>query len=710
MYQNLYIYFWDESKHLKKFEFSETESKTCLKQNNDYYVHDDFDGLSTDYAISKKMLYIGIDGYLLQEKENATKEKAIKCMPDGIGIDNQKIDYGFPIWSSSILLFMGKNQSHQRKIIILPEYHSPKSRYMGDTELRSGEFKGSHFFAHDENYIVCYHFPASKAHIEVIIKKKNGEIYQKLEINLKWVDSNNYIRFSLSPNGRYMFYFEHETNETVEVEQEGEDNDDGHHDYYNSYKQIKPVSPSIGKIVELMVDCVSKQFKHVLRREILDFEERYKFTAYDFNKYFYSYGYHNSNNQNNINANNFEFFITDKMEIICINKTDKILMYEEIHFEQNMKEKLRLSIDSEEENTFSDLSWLVTNGAVIAHSQSFVYYCLFDKNNNEVKPLMQVDFKINSEQLRVYCIHKCVGCELLVIILSNDDNKYLTLVWNLETNTEVYNFSSDTYFKHINGAGSKSGYLLMNDFYANLDKGLANYFYEWVFFEFGTYNVADNGYLMNRNEDCMILSNMILQKETLLELDTIDDFISGNFVLSKNNICLDRIRFNLDGNSTLHYFALNSETLSLVLDYMEEYKIGYLNAILMKNQDGKSPIDITIINESPKCTELLFRKLPLFKDSTLSSLFSDRFADLFKMNLQSFHKYLDSCFFQTMQMKKTKNLKLKSDADPLLITHSNCLIDENFIEKYCISDKQKEDSKQSNNSERYESAQEVKEN
>ena len=208
----------------------------------------------------------------------------------------------------------------------------------------------------------------------------------------------------------------------------------------------------------------------------------------------------------------------------------------------------------------------------------------------------------------------------------------------------------------------------------------------------------------------MILNNMVLQKETLLELDTIDSIICKNFVLNKNNICLERIRFNLDGNSALHYFALDSEALSLVLDFMEEHKIGYLNAILMKNRKGESPIDITIKGESPKCTELLLRKLPLFKDSTLSSLFRDRFAELLNMNLQSFHKYLDSCFFQTLQMKKTKTLKLKSDADPLLVTHNNCLIDENFIEKYCIVEKKNEEVKDVNQSEGHESAQDRIEN
>ena len=94
--RSLEIILCDESKHLKRFEFYESQEKVKATQTRDYYIHNDFDGTKTDYAISDEMLYTGIDGYLLQDKENAATEKAIKCMPDSVGIDQEKIDYGFP--------------------------------------------------------------------------------------------------------------------------------------------------------------------------------------------------------------------------------------------------------------------------------------------------------------------------------------------------------------------------------------------------------------------------------------------------------------------------------------------------------------------------------------------------------------------------------------------------------------------------------------
>ena len=208
-----------------------------------------------------------------------------------------------------MLFFLGKDQYNQKKLIILPEYNSPKCKFMGDNYLNSNFYKGCHFFYHDENYIVCYTFPQSKSYIKVLIRKRNGDVHQNLKIYLKAVQDNSYIKFSLSPNGRYMFYCEHETEELEEI---AKDNHDDYYSYHNTYKEYKPTSPSLGKIVELVIDHETKEFKHVCRRTIHDFDERYKFTAYDFNRYYYSY----NQNENEIYSYDHSFYVTDKMELI----------------------------------------------------------------------------------------------------------------------------------------------------------------------------------------------------------------------------------------------------------------------------------------------------------------------------------------------------------------------------------------------------------
>lgn len=264
----------------------------------------------------------------------------------------------------------------------------------------------------------------------------------------------------------------------------------------------------------------------------------------------------------------------------------------------------------------------------------------------------------------------------------------MLLVWDIEKNREVSNFSTDKTWYYMYGHNSQAGYILNGDTYVNLDKGLINYFFEYEFYNSGFYDQRA-GYKINKDEDLVLEYGNIITKETMIEVSATDDLIDETTIITPENINLERIRFQVDGNTSLHLFALDYNTLSLILNYMEEHRPAYLTSILMKNNKGKSPLDITIDNESPKNTELLLLKLARFKDESLSKLFYDRFDELLGMDISAFHEYLDSCFYQTIQMKTTKYLKLKSDKDPWLVTHSSCLIDEVFIDKYCDTSEKK---------------------
>ena len=251
------------------------------------------------------------------------------------------------------------------------------------------------------------------------------------------------------------------------------------------------------------------------------------------------------------------------------------------------------------------------------------------------------------------------------------------------------NFSSKSQPVHKNGLGSKAGYLFIDDYYVNLDQGLKNYFFEVNFINSGFISYDACGYKMNTEESIIFENSKIYTKETLIETISLDDLLADATEVTERNINLERIRFQIDNNSALHYYALEYQTLNLILDYMEEHKPGYLSAILMKNNKGMSPLDITIVNESPKNTELLLRKLTLFKDQTLSKLFFERFNELLRMNIKAFNEYLATCFFQTEQMKSIKYMTLKSSSMPFMASNSTCLIDKRFIDKHCTDDEKK---------------------
>ena len=102
----------------------------------------------------------------------------------------------------------------------------------------------------------------------------------------------------------------------------------------------------------------------------------------------------------------------------------------------------------------------------------------------------------------------------------------------------------------------------------------------------------------------------------------------------------------------------------------------------MKNHEGKTPLDIAIEFDSPKCTDLLLTYLWHMKDGNYSRQIYKIFPLLLEKGLSSFHEYLDTCMYQTVQMKQVKYLSLGSSEDVFKTAHSSCLLDRHFFEMY----------------------------
>lgn len=175
----------------------------------------------------------------------------------------------------------------------------------------------------------------------------------------------------------------------------------------------------------------------------------------------------------------------------------------------------------------------------------------------------------------------------------------------------------------------------------NLDKGLQNKNFELRLDSYG-YKCCEKGYQIDGRESYILDDNYIVSKETLMKTSIVDELRYGKFQPTEDNINLSRLNWQIDGNTILHYYALDYEKLVLITDYLEEEDPSFLMAILMKNKRGKSPLDITLDNESPKNTEILLKKLAVFKDLSLSKVFYQRFPELLGMDLTAFHDYLES--------------------------------------------------------------------
>lgn len=100
------------------------------------------------------------------------------------------------------------------------------------------------------------------------------------------------------------------------------------------------------------------------------------------------------------------------------------------------------------------------------------------------------------------------------------------------------------------------------------------------------------------NEDVLLCNGMILLKVSYIDTKTVDFLTDKKEKLTDENIHFEKIKFQILGNTILHLFALNYDSLLMVLKYITEYDKKYLTMILIKNNNKQSPLDLTIENDS----------------------------------------------------------------------------------------------------------------
>ena len=188
---------------------------------------------------------------------------------------------------------------------------------------------------------------------------------------------------------------------------------------------------------------------------------------------------------------------------------------------------------------------------------------------------------------------------------------------------------------------------------------------------------------MDRNETTILYKGKLLMKEMYSENEVLQSLLDGRTIYNErtenDKLSAQQMLIQIEGNTILHLYSVDFVPLKMMLNYMENCKPNMLNSILMKNNKGQTPIDLAIKFESMKTINLLLLYLAKLKDASFSRLLQGKFNKLLSLNLISFHSYLDSCFFQTIQMKGIKFLSLKQDYEKQMFTHKSCLIDESFL-------------------------------
>ena len=106
------------------------------------------------------------------------------------------------------------------------------------------------------------------------------------------------------------------------------------------------------------------------------------------------------------------------------------------------------------------------------------------------------------------------------------------------------------------------------------------------------------------------------------------------------------MNYKVERQTCLHGYATDLEKLTRSLEMIEEQgeKI-HMAYILLKNKQGKSPLDIALDQESPKSVEAMLMRLHHINEYNVSRAIYKRFPEFFKMQIRAFDNFLEGCFF-----------------------------------------------------------------
>ena len=239
----------------------------------------------------------------------------------------------------------------------------------------------------------------------------------------------------------------------------------------------------------------------------------------------------------------------------------------------------------------------------------------------KLNSIINIDFVLESPKLKIENVFECKNAARAVFQISKwDTREHMFIVWDLENNKEIWNYSTEGDFRFVQGVSSETGYLLTTKAYVNLDNGIANQFFDYDFilsnreFKLATswgFKVNSKGNLLYiiQIEDIILDCGNIILKSTYSKIASLSKCKEDNSTIINGNFALPDINFQFEGNTVLHLFAHNEDALKIILEYYLQNKPEYLCSIVMKNHEGKTPLDIAIEDDNLKCTNLLLTYL-----------------------------------------------------------------------------------------------------
>jgi hypothetical protein len=328
------------------------------------------------------------------------------------------------------------------------------------------------------------------------------------------------------------------------------------------------------------------------------------------------------------------------------------------------------------------------------------------KKDSVIKILKYDDRKIVSSNI---IKHKAVDIEFqcdLYYIMVPKNPRYLiffydlsgaitVIVWDLEVDIEHANFLSkkeDNFIDYITGKNSKLGFVCFDKYIVDLDICIPIPFMSMKYKP--SERFWGQGVKINTTEDVILGNGTIITPMCYKDI-----YFYKNKSLA--NLDEQKIVYYMNKKSVAFDYIDDYDSLKKVLEIFEDNPLYYVMLVLEDNS-GKSPLQLAIENNSARIIELMLNCLMKLDHFSLSRKIYLDFPTLFKMNLRSFEKYLNSCYFITEQMRSINKLDLP-EAQDTIREHFTCsILDIEFYKKYGVPDKNgnaygKEDSKVNKN-------------
>ena len=254
------------------------------------------------------------------------------------------------------------------------------------------------------------------------------------------------------------------------------------------------------------------------------------------------------------------------------------LYFDTVEITDYVKNQLGINEVTGDYESIKAFKWVSTGSGFVGFKRSSIYYVLVEIDeyieNNEyhfnIKPKapIQIGIEMNPYDLYIEKVYGCFDKNKIVICCTTDLDENIFLLWDCKTNSEIRNYSTKGQYNYIQGQGSVSGYVLNENNYANMDSVLKNYFFDTDFNKYFHEDLISNGFKMSQNEEELLCKGLVVLKVTYLDCQTANNLISNSETITQENIYIERIKFQLNGNNILHMYALEFDTLQVILEYL----------------------------------------------------------------------------------------------------------------------------------------------